>query len=242
MGTYVYGITRESHPLALCGLTGVGDQPAPVRAVRHGDIVAIVSDAPANLRAKRRDLETHEALLEQLYAAGTVLPMRFGMVAADDEAVQGELAAGAHRYRTMLVGLDGKVELNVKAEHDEPALLRDLLTSRRDLRERNDALRRSGGGTHDERVAFGELVAAAVERRRAEDADLVVARLRPHAARVTLGPAAGDSLVNASFLVGPTARSAFDNAVATLEREHGPVLRVRVFGPLPPYSFVGDGS
>ena len=131
MSTYVYGITRGSHPLPLAGLAGVGDQAQPLRVLRHGgDLAAVVSDAPANLRAKRRDLETHEGVLEGLCAAGTVLPMRFGLVAADDDAVIAELATGAPRYRELLARLDGKAELNVKAAHEEVGLLRDVLRQR----------------------------------------------------------------------------------------------------------------
>jgi Gas vesicle synthesis protein GvpL/GvpF/Gas vesicle synthesis protein GvpO len=83
------------------------------RVVRHDGLVAVVSDAPEGLRAKRRDLEAHEQVLESLGDAGPVLPMRFGSVAADDTAVEAELRA-------------------------------------------------AGGGSYEDRVAFGEQVAAAV--------------------------------------------------------------------------------
>jgi len=239
MSTYVYALTYSTHPLPLDGLRGVGPQTPPLRVVPYEDLAAVVSDAPEGLRAKRRDLETHHRIVDALGEAGPVLPMRFGMLADDDGSVQANLASGADHYRELLAGVEGKVELNVKAVHREDALLRELLLEHRTLRERNDALRADGGGTHADRVAFGERLAAAMDDRRARDAQRVLAELRPHAAQVSLAPPASGCFVNASFLVPTAARGGFAGALARLQRELSQVAEVRVHGPLPPYSFVG---
>ena len=238
MSTYVYGFATATHPLPIDGLTGVGAEKAPVRLIREGGLVAVVSDAPDGLRAKRRDLEAHERVLESLSAGGTVMPMRFGMVASDDAMVQVELASKAAQYTDRLAELDDHVELNVKGVHNEDALLGDVLQRRADLRERNDALREAGGGGEQDRIAFGEQVAAAVEGRRAQDATRLVAQLESHASWVRLGPPVDGCFVNASFLVAGADREAFDAAIATLRAAADGYAEVRVFGPLPPYSFV----
>jgi hypothetical protein len=238
MSTYVYAFTHSAHPLAVDGLTGVGAQAAPLRVVRHDGLAAVVSDAPESLRAKRRDLETHHRVLEALGEAGPVLPMRFGILAPDDAAVQSTLAARTDHYRALLARVEGKVELNVKGVHREDPLLRALLLKHRTLRERNEALRDNGGGSHADKVAFGERLTAAMEDRRALDAERVLAELRPHAALVSLGPPASGCFVNASFLVGADARPGFDASLARLQEELAELADVRVHGPLPPYSFV----
>jgi gas vesicle protein GvpL/GvpF len=243
MSTYVYGFATATHPLPIDGLTGVGAEKAPVRLIREGGLVAVVSDAPDGLRAKRRDLEAHERVLESLCAGGTVMPMRFGMIASDDAMVQAELTSKAEQYTDRLAELNDHVELNVKGVHDEDALLGDLLQRRADLRERNDALLAAGGGGDQDRIAFGEQVAAAVEGRRGQDAARLVAQLESHATRVRLGPPVDGCFVNASFLVASSDREAFDAAVATLRDATNGYADVRVFGPLPPYSFVeADGA
>ena len=99
-----------------------------LRAIRHEGLAAVVSDAPEGLRPKRRDLVAHETVLETLSVAGAVVPMRFGTVAPDDDAVMTELARGASRYTELLTRLAGHVERNVKGAHQEDALLADLLT------------------------------------------------------------------------------------------------------------------
>jgi hypothetical protein len=240
MSSYVYCVTRASHPLPLEGAVGVGEQAPALRLVREQDLVAVVSDAPENLRAKRRDLVKHDAVIGRIYAAGTVLPMRFGMVAPDDEAVHTELRSGARRYGELLSRIDGHVELNVKGIHAEEALLRDLLLQNDELRARNHALRAAGGGRHQDKVAFGEHVAAAVAERRARDAGQVIARLQPHAAQIRRGPPVDGCFVNVSFLVASGARADFDGALSPLRRELPGYASVELYGPLPPYSFVGN--
>jgi hypothetical protein len=240
MGSYVYCFTHARHPLSLDGLMGVGTQPVAPRAVRHGDLAAVVSDPGDGLRPKRRDLVAHEAVLESLGAAGTIVPMRFGTVAADDAAVRAELARGIRRYTDLLRRLDGHVELNVKGVHPGDVLLADVLAQHPELRERNAALRAAGGGSQPDRVAFGELVAAAVAQRHARDAGYAVAALRPHATEDRLGPPVEGCFVNASFLVALDARAGFDAAVARLRGALDGYAELRVSRPLPPYSFVAD--
>jgi Gas vesicle synthesis protein GvpL/GvpF len=240
MSTYVYGFTQTTHPLAINDLLGVGSKR--LRVLSSVGLAAVVSDAPEGLRAKRRDLEAHEAVLEALSAAGTVLPMRFGTVAPRDVAVVTELEANAPRYRQLVSKLAGRVELNVKAIHREDAVLSELLQRDRSLRERNQALRTRGGGSYDEKVEFGEAVAAALEERRAQDAAVVVAALRPYAAQVSVGPAVDGSFVNVSFLVAAVDRTRFDASVSELGRELSGIADVHCYGPLPPYSFVGVGA
>ncbi len=240
MSSYVYCIASASHPLPLEGAVGVGEHSPTLRLVREQDLVAVVSDAPENLRAKRRDLVKHDAVIGRMYAAGTVLPMRFGTVAPDDEAVQTELRSGARRYGELLSRIDGHVELNVKGVHAEEALLRDVLVQNYELRARNHALRAALGGDHQDKVAFGEHVAAVVGERRARDAEQVIARLQPHAAQVRRGPQVDGCFVNVSFLVASSARPEFDGALSRLRRELPGYASVELYGPLPPYSFVGN--
>ncbi|MFC9758920.1 GvpL/GvpF family gas vesicle protein, partial [Streptomyces sp. NPDC056921] len=66
MAVYVYSIVPTSHPQRLDGLDGVGDPPAALRTVQTGKLSAVISDAPEELRPKRRDLGAHQAVQERL--------------------------------------------------------------------------------------------------------------------------------------------------------------------------------
>ncbi|MFG2471895.1 GvpL/GvpF family gas vesicle protein [Streptomyces canus] len=240
MSTYVYGITAASHPALPEGLGGVGDPALPVRVLQEGDLAAIVSDAPEGLRPKRRDLLAHQNVLSEAGAGGCILPMRFGSVAPDDGTVTGVLAERQDHYQERLRTLDGKVEYNVKATHDEEAVLHRVMSDNPEVRAVAEANRRAGGGSYDERLRLGEMVVAAVKAREAEDAGEVQRALEPVAEAISVGPESSGWLANVSFLVERDAAASFLEAVDQLRKAH-PHLDLRVNGPLPPYSFVDPG-
>jgi len=170
VSTYVYAISASSHPALPEGMDGVGEPPMPVRVLKEGDLAAMVSDAPEGLRPKRRDLLAHQNVLAEAGAAGCVLPMRFGSVAPDDATVTGVLAERADHYQERLRALDGKVEYNVKASHVEEAVLHRVMAESPELRALAESNRRSGGGSYEDKIRLGEMVAAAVKAKEAEDA------------------------------------------------------------------------
>ncbi|AEY92726.1 gas vesicle synthesis protein [Streptomyces hygroscopicus subsp. jinggangensis 5008] len=240
MSTYVYGITARSHPALPEGMTGVGEPPLPVRVLTAGDLAAVVSDAPEGLRPKRRDLLAHQNVLAEAGAAGCVLPMRFGSVSPDDDTVTSVLTERAEHYLERLRELDGKVEYNVKATHIEEAVLHRVMAENAEVRALAEANRRAGGGSYDDRIRLGEMVAGAVKAKEAEDAAEVQRLLQPGAAAVSVGPESTGWLLNVSFLVSRESAEDFLAAVERVRKSHAH-LELRVNGPLPPYSFVEPG-
>lgn len=240
MSTYVYGITASSHAALPEGLGGVGDPPRPVRVLQEGDLAAVVSDAPEGLRPKRKDLLAHQSVLAEAGAAGVVLPMRFGSVAADDDSVTGVLAERADHYKERLRALDGKVEYNVKATHQEEAVLHRVMSENAEIRAMTEANRKAGGGSYEQKLQLGEMVVAAVKDRETEDAAAVQSALEPVAAAVSAGPESTGWLVNLSFLVERDSAESFLAEVEQVRKGH-PHIELRVNGPLPPYSFVEPG-
>jgi hypothetical protein len=240
VSTYVYGITAASHPTLPEDLVGVGDPALPVRVLKEGELAAVVSDAPEGLRPKRRDLLAHQNVLSEAGADGCILPMRFGSVAPDDDTVTGVLAERQEHYKERLRTLDGKVEYNVKATHDEEAVLHRVMSDNPEVRAMAEANRQAGGGSYDDRLRLGEVVVTAVKAREAEDAGEVQRALEPVADAVSVGPESSGWLANVSFLVERDAAASFLEAVDQLRKDH-PHLDLRVNGPLPPYSFVDPG-
>jgi hypothetical protein len=241
VSTYVYGITAASHPSLPEGMGGVGDPPLPVRILKEGDLAAVVSDAPEGLRPKRKDLLAHQNVLSEAGADGCILPMRFGSVAPDDGTVTGVLAERAEHYLERLRALDGKVEYNVKATHDEEAVLHRVMSENPEIRAMAEANRQAGGGSYEQKLQLGEMVVAAVQAREAEDASAVQQALEPAADAISVGPESTGWLANVSFLVERDKAAEFLNEVEQV-RKAQPHLDLRVNGPLPPYSFVEPGA
>ncbi|MFD5662359.1 GvpL/GvpF family gas vesicle protein [Streptomyces hirsutus] len=238
MSTYVYGIIASTHPAVPEHLSGVGE--GPLRVLKAGDLAAVVSDAPEGLRPKRRELLAHQNVLGEVGAEGCVLPMRFGSVAPDDNAVTDVLTERAEHYKERLRALDGRVEYNVKANHVEEAVLHHVMAVNPEVRALAEANRKAGGGSYDDKIRLGEMVAGAVRGQEAEDGAAVQRALEPVADAVGVGPESTGWLANVSFLVERDAAANFMAAVDRV-REAMPHLEVRLNGPLPPYSFVEPG-
>ncbi|MGI5405083.1 GvpL/GvpF family gas vesicle protein [Streptomyces sp. CA-135486] len=237
MSTYVYGIVHGSHPSLPENNPGIGDPPQPVRILREGNLAAIVSDAPEDLRPKRRDLLAHQKVLAEASSGGVVLPMRFGNLAPTDQAVKAVLAERTDTYLEQLRDLEDTAEYNIKASHREEAVLRLVMEQNEGIQALAEENRKSGGGTQEQKVQLGEMVAAAVQEQEQTDATLLRQELQPAAAAVSVGPQSTGWLANLSFLVDRSNAEAWLAAVDKVRQEQ-PHMEIRVNGPLPPYSFV----
>ncbi|MEU9848664.1 GvpL/GvpF family gas vesicle protein [Streptomyces sp. NPDC047985] len=232
-GPYVYGIVKAGHPLPA-DLRGVGTPAAALELLSVGATAAVVSAAPARLRARRRDLLAHQEVLLALALDGPVLPMRFGMLAPDAETVHEQLKAGRKRYPRVLERLADRVEMNVKALSATGALAA-LVADEPHIRQLREAAQRRPG--YEANVRLGEAVVHTLARRAADAAQQVVPELLALAVARSPGPQAAGTVLNMSFLVDRQDTAAFQQTVHRLSAEYQDRVELRVAGPLPCYSF-----
>jgi Gas vesicle synthesis protein GvpL/GvpF len=234
---YVYGVVAG--PAPAIGDPGVGS--GRVRAIEEGGLAALVSDVSAEWRAAgRADVEAHDRVVGGLVGRGTVIPMRFGIVMASDEEVR-ERLLGLHagELTSLLERLDGRVQMSLKAFYVEEALLRKVLERHPELKRRSMALEAvPPAASHDQRIALGRDVAAAVEEQRGLDEQALVAPLAEVAEEILVDAPASDRQAAAfQLLVHRDKRERLDAAVQRLAQQHGDRFALRYVGPVPPYSF-----
>jgi Gas vesicle synthesis protein GvpL/GvpF len=236
--TVVYGIVPAETPVdgAPAGIAG-----APVSRVAAGSLAALVSPVEADeLRATRRDLLSHSAVLEHAVAAGPVLPLRFGTVLRDEDAVARELLEPRHdELAALLHRFERLVELRVKAFYVEEEVLKEIVRSDPAIARLREATRgASATAAYPARLRLGEAVAQALDARRQRDADSILSRLQPLAEDVVVEEADAQLALVASFLVDRDRVEAFDRAMDELARAHQGLITFKYLGPLPPHSFV----
>jgi hypothetical protein len=235
---YVYGvIAAAGDPPSAAGIGG-----AEVTLIGDTEIAAIVSDIdPARLKLGREEMTAHARVLEDAISAGTVLPMRFGVVMADEDAVRRQLLVSRHdELQRQLATLAGKVELRLRASYEEDHLMREAVATDPEIRRLRDSLRGvPEDATYYGRIQLGELVAAAVERIRQADADQILGALSPLAVAAEAGEPGHERVaLNASFLVERDRMAEFDQHVDEVGRTQAGRMRFKYTGPLPPHSFV----
>ncbi|MFC9547757.1 GvpL/GvpF family gas vesicle protein [Streptomyces sp. NPDC014603] len=228
---YVYGIA----PAGVRAPRRPGVDGAPVRLLTGAGLCAAVSDAPARLRPRRRDLLAHQGVLDELVAQGPLLPMRFGVLSPDPGVLEAQLRADAGHLTRQLEGLRGRVELNVKGSV-VPGCFAELV--RRDQGLRELARRTRQKPDYEANVRLGEAIARGVRREARRAARDVLAHLTPFAERTVHGPTDDEQVLSTSFLLPAADEARFREAVAARARRWGDRLALGVTGPLPCYSFV----
>jgi hypothetical protein len=241
-GFYVYGVVRAGAGRVPPELVGI-DQ-APVRTVDHDGIAAVVAEIGVDRPPGRRaDLMAHSAVLDSLVATGVVIPVQFGSVLADEESVVEDLLVpGRDYFESLLVELSGHAQFNLRASYHEPVMLAEVVAENpeiADLRERTRDL--PPDGAYGEKVRLGELVARAVEGKRAIDAESLLDSVEPLVTACVVRPGGGtDHVADLALLVADDRRADFEEQLELLAEQVHERIRLRLVGPVAPYDFVGD--
>lgn len=244
---YVYGIVGSGLD-DLPELAPVGGMAAP-RLLTVGDVAALVStlDVP-DLLPTRRNLLAHTRVQEALLPLAPLLPVSFGTILPDEDAIMALLEAQSARLTGELARIQGHVELNVRAAWKDGAIFREVIAEEPEIRKARDRLRdQPGGDGYGDRIELGRMIEAALAARRERDAARLLSRLEAVASEVvSLTPQGEQGVLNAAFLVPSVAETAFDAAVNALDEAHGARLDFTYVGPVPPYNFVrlslGEGA
>lgn len=236
---YVYGVVPgdvEAEPEAR----GVGE--AEVKIVKHGDIGALVSPVRTdNSLGSPEDLTAHAAILDGTATIAPVLPMRFGAVLTDEDAVVEELLAEHHdEFAEALEVLEGKAEYVLRGRYDERAILSEVLSENEQLSQLREAIRdKSEDATRNERIAIGEQINNAIAAKRDEDTRRAAELLDQLGLIISLRePTHEEDAVNVACL-GETAKQGdLEKAVDELAKAWEGRVNLRLLGPLAPYDFV----
>jgi hypothetical protein len=241
VGKYLYCIIRCPEPRQFT-TRGIGERGDPVHTVHFMDLAAVVSDSPiTEYEPSRRNMMAHTVVLEEVMQTFTLLPVRFGTVAPSAEAIQERvLKRRFGEFHGLLKELEGRVELGLKAFWYEQGIFREIVEENPAIRRLRDALMdRPAEETYHQRIRLGEMVEAAMWKKRDDDAEKILARLRPLVYQTRDNKILTDRMVlNVAFLVDGDRRPAFEEALRRLDEEMGQRLIFKVVGPVPPYNFV----
>lgn len=240
LGKYLYCIIRSSESKVYAN-RGVGERGDPVHTIQYQDLAAIVSDSPiVEYDSSRRNMMAHTKVLEEVMGDGTILPVRFGMVAPSADAVQTMLQTRYKELVGMLGEIDGRVELGLKAFWFEDVTFREIVEEHAPIRQLRDSLMgRSPEETYYDRIQLGEMVEAAMSKKRDEDAQTILNYLEPLTELTCRNKTITDRMVlNAAFLVKRANENAFDLAVQQLDTVMGKRMVFKYVGSAPPYNFV----
>jgi hypothetical protein len=241
---YLYGLLSpdtEGTSALAAGLDGVTG-PVQLEPLPQGHLIYGHHDG-SEILAKRRFLLAHARVLERFLEAGTVLPMRFGMMAADLGEVARMLVGQETDIADQLTRLKGLVEFGVRVSYDRSRALAHQLDRHEALALERAQLLARGSGHHFEQAEFGRRLADALDRHRTDAQHTVVKALKEHVVDMVIRAPEEDVQVLAADLLVPKGSEAdlertLTNVLTATDFGGGGAPQIRLIGPEPPYNFV----
>lgn len=224
MSVLVYAISRDARPRRQTADAGGLNLGRHLRQITYAGLTADVESIDRQVAADWAALARYEQVVEEIAERAAMLPMRFGSVLDDDDAVRSLLGGRAAELGTALDRVEGATEFGLRVLWQDGS--------------GNPAGAGVGAGGAGTGTAYMQQRLQA--RMRALE---LQCRLEE-----TLGPCARDAVyrlapddrtaIAAAYLVERDVVDTFRERVAELEASADGA--VRCSGPWPPYSFVGD--
>jgi hypothetical protein len=239
-GLYIYGIARKAEA-PIVTAPAVHDSDNPILHVDCGLYTVLASRISIReVDATRRYMMAHTRVLERAMEQATLLPMRFGMVVPDEEALRARITRHAEKIGLTIPDLDGRIEVGLRVAFSEGVASKEIGKDRPDLARKSEGLaKRNPNETYYERIDLGRAVEAALIEKKRREGQRIAALLKPLAVRmIELGISDEDGILNAAMLVARKDEPALARTVEALDAEQPGRFAMRYVAPVPPFNFV----
>lgn len=224
MTLHLQGVVRADHPVSA---------DASAHVVGWYDLAVLVRSVPDGHALTRGEAVHHLERLGHLVRQGPVVPLRFGTMAQDEDAVRADvLQPAANQLRDQLKRFDGLAEAHVYLSFDENAALSAV------LRESPNTVQ-PGHTTLAGRISAGERIAQQVVAWRKAQADRLLASVSALARESISLPEHEHTRDRRALLLALEDIPTVEAYVTKLKTE---ARTAEFVGPLPAFSFLAAGA
>ncbi len=237
-GFYLYGIFPE--PIAeTLSVEGLDKQPV-FSEVIDGFTFLYSQACQEKYLASRRNLLTHEKVLEQVMHVGfhVLLPLRFGLVVKNWETMHQQLIQPyKEQLKKLFQKLAGQREVSIKILWDSKSELQAMMESHQELKQKRDNME-GKKLSMDEVIQIGQLIENNLLVRKQAIIQDFFNELNPLAQEIVESdPLTPEMIYNAAFLIPWESESLFSERVEAIDKKFGDRLRVRYNNFTAPYTF-----
>jgi hypothetical protein len=209
------------------------------------DIAAVVSDSEIvdyshmSKETLARLLVSHQQLIEKVMTRHTIIPMRIGTFAGNDEEVRQILSKGYRTITDIFERAKDSIEIDVVATlSDFKSFLQEISGEEEIKQFKQSLLGKKSGVTIDDQMRIGLLVKKHADKGKEVFAGQIQTALGEIAQNFKVHDLMDDKMVlNTAFLISQTRQGEFEHKIDELNDKFGEKLNFRCVGPLPPYSF-----
>ena len=242
-GKYVYCIIATSYECNF-GPIGIGGRGDLVSSIGFQGLSMVVSDHPLNhFVVNPENILAHQKVIEAVMSQfNSVIPVRFGTVAATPDEIRNLLDRRYSELIELLNRFENKVEYNLKG------LWRNMSDIYKEIDKENILLKKLRGKidkTDDKEkkdlliVKAGELIEDALHKKKDYEAEEIVSSFRKTVVAYKHNKTTGESMfMNTAFLINKGREVEFENIMATLGEKYKNRSDYHYTGPLPIFNFI----
>ena len=242
-GKYIYCIIASDYDINL-GPIGIGGRGDLVTTIGFDGLCMVVSDHPlSKFVVNPENMLAHQKVIEEVMKEfRSVLPIRFGTIAATPDEIRNLLNRRYSEFMELLRQFENKVELNVRGtwknmgmiykeidkEHAELQKIRNEIENLDDKEKRNLKI-----------AEAGNLVEHALIEKKAEEAGNIIDAFRKSVFEFKHNKTSSDTMfMNTAFLVNSGREVEFDNIMADLGTRYEDRSDFVYTAPLPIFNFI----
>ncbi len=236
MPKYIYGIINSDCQKSF---GRIGMDNGEIYSVQFEDMGVIVSDIGENCCIGRAEARIHDDVLRKIMEPHTVIPMRFGAIAKDDEEIRNILKHGRMKLKKTMEKVDHKLQINVKISWDKGMLL-NILNQNAEIRKLVNENKENANQSH--KIELGKRVKAELDQRKIEYLEGIARTLKSLSVDSEENKIIDqETLLDAAFLIDKSREQDFYDKLNELEKKHVNYLKFISVGPLPAYNFAKIG-
>lgn len=242
-GKYIYCIIASDYDINL-GAIGVGGRGDIVSTIGFDGLCMVVSDHPlSKFVVNPENMLAHQKVIEEVMKEfRSILPIRFGTIAATPDEIRNLLNRRYSEFMELLRQFENKVELNVRGTWKNMGMIYkeidrehvELQSLRAGIENTDDPVLRNQKITE-----AGKLVELALSEKKAEEAGRIIEAFRRSVFEYKHNKTGNDAMfMNTAFLVNSGREVEFDNIMTGLGARYEERCDFVYTAPLPIFNFI----
>jgi len=241
-GKYIYCIvgTKQERNFGPIGIGGRGDE---VLTIGYDDLSMVVSNHPmSRFIVNKENMMAHEKVIEEVMKEfDSVLPVRFGTIAASADEVRNLLGRRHREFKNLLRDMDHKVELGVKAIWKNIHIIfKEIVKENKEIKKLKEEIQNEVSKKNIQaKIQLGKMIEQALANKKEKETERFVDVLKRISIDYRLNKTTCDEMfMNAAFLVDKGREKEFDNVMDDLSDEYMDRIKFMYAGPLPVFNFL----
>ncbi len=242
-GKYIYCIIASDYDINL-GTIGVGGRGDLVTTIGFDGLCMVVSDHPlSKFVVNPENILAHQKVIEVVMKEfRSVLPVRFGTIAATPDEIRNLLNRRYSEFMELLRQFENKVELNVRGTWKDMGIIyKEIDKEYANLQKLRDEIDKlvDKENKNAKIVEAGILVEHALIEKKTEESEKIIDAFRKSVFEHKHNKISGDAMfMNTAFLVNSGREIEFDNIMADLGMKYQDRSDFVYTAPLPIFNFI----